>query len=155
MTVLEKVYYIDVDLMKKMCHPIAVALFDSTVDPMTKFEEHEIEKLESALANPMRTYGGKDLYPALEEKAAILYYGLNKDHPFRNGNKRTATAALLVFLFMNNFWIVGSRQQVEDYLVDLAQRVASSKGSEGKDVFLTEIAEWVGTHIQKLPQSQK
>lgn len=33
--------YIDVDLMKKMCHPIAVVLFDSKIEPMTQFYEYE------------------------------------------------------------------------------------------------------------------
>ena len=52
MTESKKVNYIDIDLMSKMCHPIAVTLFDSPVEPMTAFAEHDISLLESALNNP-------------------------------------------------------------------------------------------------------
>ncbi|MEK7505227.1 MAG: type II toxin-antitoxin system death-on-curing family toxin [Patescibacteria group bacterium] len=139
--------YIDFELMRKMCHPFAVALFDSTVDPMTKFDEHERALLESALGNPQQTFGGKELYPSLAEKAAILYYSLIKNHPFKNGNKRTATATLLVFLYINDFWLRESeKENNENYLVDLAKRLASSKGDEMQSQFLSEIINWVDKH---------
>lgn len=106
--------------------------------------------IESALNNPRQTYGGQDLYPTLAVKAAILYYSLIKNHPFKNGNKRTATATLLVFLFINNFWLKESTGEIQDYLVELAKRVAASKGSEDKEVFLTEIKAWLEANLQKL-----
>lgn len=137
--------------MQKMCHPIAVALFDSTYEPMTTFDDHEKALLESALNNPRQTFNGNDLYPLLTEKAAILYYGLIKNHPFKNGNKRTATASLLVFLFINGFWVYDGNTQVEDYLVELAKRVAKSEGSGDKEKFLVEIKEWISGHIMRLP----
>lgn len=56
---------------------------------------------ESAIENPFQTFGGKDLYPTLIEKAARLGYGLIKDHPFFDGNKRIGTHAMLVFLEIN------------------------------------------------------
>lgn len=83
----EVVNYIDVALMEKMCHPLAVAVFDTSNDPIGKFDEHELSLLESALANPRHTFGGRELYPNFSQKAAILYYGLNKNYPFKNGNK--------------------------------------------------------------------
>lgn len=129
--------------MQKMCHPIAVALFDAPEEPMTPFKEHESSLLESALGNPRQSFGGNDLYPTFEEKAAILYYGLIKNHPFKNGNKRTATAALLVFLHINNFWIQGNQKENEDFLVNLAKRVADSKGNESKNRFLSEITSFL------------
>ena len=102
MTESKKVNYIDIDLMSKMCHPIAVTLFDSPVEPMTAFAEHDISLLESALNNPKQTFEEQELYPILSKKAAILYYGLIKNHPFKNGNKRTATASMMVFLAIND-----------------------------------------------------
>lgn len=153
MTESKTIHYIDFDLMKKMCHPIAVALFDTTKDPMSKFDDHERSLLESALNNPRQTFHGKELYPSFEEKAAILYYGLLKNHAFKNGNKRTATAAMLVFLMINNLQLEGDEQQIEDYLVELAKRVASSKGTAEKDMFLKEIAEWLRAHI--VPEAEQ
>lgn len=44
--------------------------------------------LESALASPFQSFGGEDLYPSIQAKAAQLGYGLIKNHPFLDGNKR-------------------------------------------------------------------
>lgn len=147
----KEVLYIDFNLARTMCHPIAMTLFDSTVDPMTNFDDHEYTLLESALNNPRQTYEGKDLYPTLFKKAAILYYSLIKNHPFKNGNKRTATATLLVFLYINNIWTKNvfegnKKKEIEDYLVTLAKRVASSIGTEEKEKFLKEIEMWLEAH---------
>lgn len=142
MTEPEGINYIDSALMQKMCHPIAVDLFDSFTEPMTKFDDHERALLESALGNPQQKY-----YPTFVKKAAILYYGLIKNHPFKNGNKRMATATLLTFLFINNLWLKEDDRKIEDYLVTLAKRVANSKGSEKKSEFLFEIELWLVQNI--------
>lgn len=136
--------------MEKMCHPIAMALFDSGNEPMTNFDDHNLSLLESALANPKQTFGGNDLYPTLTEKAAILYYGLIKNHPFENGNKRTATATLMIFLYINNYWLKGKGLDIENYLVSLAARVASSKGSEDKDELMAEIIKWLNENSVRI-----
>ena len=57
--------------------------------------------LESALASPFQTFGGVDLYPTVEEKAARMGYALISNHPFVDGNKRIGMFALLVFLEVN------------------------------------------------------
>lgn len=56
---------------------------------------------ESAIETPFQTFGGQDLYPTLIEKAARLAYGLIKNHPFLDGNKRIGAHAMLVFLEIN------------------------------------------------------
>lgn len=59
--------------------------------------------LESALVQPFQTFGGTELYPTLAEKAARYAYGITKNHPFLDGNKRTATACMGTFLRLNGF----------------------------------------------------
>lgn len=54
--------------------------------------------LESALAQPHLTFDGVDLYPSAEDKAAYYAYGICKDHPFVDGNKRVAAACLGAYL---------------------------------------------------------
>ena len=54
--------------------------------------------LESAINTPFQTYGGEELYPTLLDKASRLCFGLVKNHPFVDGNKRIGTHAMLVFL---------------------------------------------------------
>lgn len=58
--------------------------------------------LESALAQPHQTFGGVELYPTVEEKAARYAYGICRNHPFLDGNKRVATACLGVYLRLEN-----------------------------------------------------
>ena len=58
--------------------------------------------LESALAQPYMTFGGVDLIPTVEEKAANLLYYIIKDHPFNDGNKRIGAFLFILFLTKNN-----------------------------------------------------
>ena len=141
--------YIDIELMEKMCHPLAVAVFDTREDPIVMFRDHELALLDSALNSPKQTFGQKELYPSLLEKAAILYYNLIKNHPFQNGNKRIATATLLIFLYINEYWLSGNKKEEEDYLVELAKDVASSAGSGKKDYFLAGLRNWLEAHVAK------
>lgn len=57
--------------------------------------------LESALAQPYQSVFGEDLYPTVEDKAARLCYGIAKNHPFLDGNKRTACACMGAYLRLN------------------------------------------------------
>lgn len=145
--------YIDIGLMRKMCHPIAVAIFDSDNDPIAQFDDHEIALLDAALANPRQTYDGKELYPTLAKKATILYYSLNKNHPFKNGNKRISTASLLVFLYINDYWLEGKKEEIEDYLVSMAKRVAADEGSANRETLLAEVEAWIEKYtVEKKPK---
>ena len=57
----------------------------------------EIAGLESAVAQPQMTFGGVDLYPTVEAKAAALAFSLVMNHPFLDGNKRIGHAAMETF----------------------------------------------------------
>ena len=58
--------------------------------------------LESALAKPYQLAFGQDLYPTIEAKAARLCYGIAKNHPFLDGNKRAACACMGAYLRLND-----------------------------------------------------
>lgn len=76
--------------------------------------------LESALAQPRMTFGGRDLYPAIVDKAAALGYSLIQNHPFLDGNKRTGHAAMEVFLLLNGFEIQSSVDEQERIVLQVA-----------------------------------
>lgn len=57
--------------------------------------------LDACLAQPWQSFGGQDLYPTLEEKAARLGYEIIAQHPFVDGNKRTGAALMTVLLRAN------------------------------------------------------
>ena len=59
--------------------------------------------LDSALMQPFATFDGIDLYPTIEEKAARYAFGIVKNHPFADGNKRTGAAAMAAFLKLNGY----------------------------------------------------
>ena len=54
--------------------------------------------LDSALANPFQSFGDEELYPSIQAKAAQLCFGIVKNHPMVDGNKRLGTHVTLVFL---------------------------------------------------------
>lgn len=74
-------------------------------EPIPEFGSRFPNILESCLVTPFQTFGGKSLYKGLVEKAAILFYLMVKNHPFKNGNKRIATTTLFLFLSKNGKWL--------------------------------------------------
>lgn len=76
--------------------------------------------LESALAQPLMTFGGEDLYPTLAEKAASLCFSLVKNHPFVDGNKRIGHAVMETFLILNGYEISAIVQEQAEVILSLA-----------------------------------
>lgn len=74
-------------------------------EPIPPFATRFPHRLESCLSTPQQTYDKRELYPTLLDKAAILFYLMNKNHPFENGNKRVAVMTLLYFLSKNGKWL--------------------------------------------------
>jgi death-on-curing family protein len=67
------------------------------------FGQERGKALEGIIGNLYQTFGGEDLYPSIEEKAAHLIYFIIKDHPFSDGNKRIGCLLFLLFLNINGF----------------------------------------------------
>ena len=76
--------------------------------------------LESALAQPKATFDSADLYPTVVDKASALAYGLAMNHPFVDGNKRIAHAAMAVFLDLNGFTLAATIDEQEVLMLNLA-----------------------------------
>lgn len=76
--------------------------------------------LDSALANPLQTFAGIDLYQTCVDKAVQLCYGLIKNHPFLDGNKRIALHSMLILISINGLKI----EIAHDELIDIIFKVA-------------------------------
>ena len=76
--------------------------------------------LESALAAPFQAFCDADAYPSLQQKAARLGYGLIKNHPFLDGNKRIGTHVMLVFLALNGVELSYSQKELSDIILAIA-----------------------------------
>ena len=76
--------------------------------------------LDSALYAPFQTFGGEDVYPSLQQKAARLCFGLVKNHPFLDGNKRIGAHVMLVFLALNGIELQHTQTELSDVILQLA-----------------------------------
>lgn len=76
--------------------------------------------LESALATPFQTFGGEPVYPSLQAKAAQLGFGLIRNHPFVDGNKRIGAHTMLVFLAVNGIELRYEQQELIDIVLSVA-----------------------------------
>lgn len=101
------------------------------------FGNEKDESFKSSIGQIYQTFGGAELYPSVEEKAAMLLYLVTKNHSFSDGNKRIA--ATLFLWFMNNNGILyrkdGSKRIADNTLVALTLMIAESR-TEEKDVMV-------------------
>ena len=81
----------------------------------------DLGALESAVAQPKATFDGADLYSSIADKASALAFGLAMNHPFVDGNKRVAHAAMAVFLDLNGLAIEATVDEQERLMLDLAE----------------------------------
>lgn len=96
--------------------------------------------IESAAFRLQVTFDGKDMYPSLFDKAAVLMQSLILNHAFIDGNKRTGTAAMLIFLELNGYRL----QVTQSELVDATMNVALKEWS------IERLAEWISKYIKKI-----
>jgi len=100
----------------------------------------DVHVLESALAMSKAQFGGQYVHASIEEMAAAYLFHIARNHPFLDGNKRTALGATIAFLGLNRLWLEAPGEE----LVDLVQRTA--KGELTK----AEIAVFLKKHVRRL-----
>jgi death on curing protein len=105
------------------------------------FGLRDIGLLDSAVASPRQTMFDEELYPDLPTKATILLLGLVKNHPFIDGNKRTAYLATLRFLEMNGNTFDANDTDLFNFIIDVA----------ASDFDKDTVTEWFRTHIRPIP----
>ena len=102
-------------------------------DPVAQNEYRDLNLLDSALGRPFQSACGQDAYPGVIQKSAALFHSLVSNHPFHNGNKRTAVIAVDAFLLANGYALALSNEAV----YKLAQDTASyrSRGTTHEQAF--------------------
>ncbi len=110
------------------------------------FGNEKDESLQGSLAAIYQTFGGKHLYPSVEEKAANLLYFVIKNHSFSDGNKRIAAFLFVWFLEKNGILYKedGSRRIADNALVALTLMIAESKPDE-KDMMVKVVVNLINT----------
>jgi prophage maintenance system killer protein len=101
------------------------------------FGNEKDDSFKSSIGQIYQTFGGEELYPSVEEKAAMLLYLVTKNHSFSDGNKRIAATLFLWFLNNNGilYRLDGSKRLADNTLVALTLMIAESK-TEEKDVMV-------------------
>ncbi len=115
-----EVAYVAYELARRILH------WDEPIPPFnTRFPNI----LESCLATPFQSFGGKALYPRFIEKASILFYLMIKNHPFKNGNKRIAMTTMLYFLMQHKKWLRVNNFQFYKFTIWVAESDAVLRDS--------------------------
>lgn len=91
--------------------------------------------LDSALESPFQSFGGEELYPSIQAKAARLCYGLVKNHAMIDGNKRIGAHAMLASLAVNGCELDYTQKELIDLILDVAD------GKQGYEDILAWILE--------------
>ncbi|MDY4077887.1 MAG: type II toxin-antitoxin system death-on-curing family toxin [Clostridium sp.] len=93
--------------------------------------------LESAINSPFQSFGGVELFPQTESKAAHLAFNIINNHPFLDGNKRIGILVMMVFLEVNNIKLQCSDEDIIDLGLGIAENRYNSE----------HIEEWIYNHI--------
>lgn len=113
------------------------------------FANEKDDSFKSSIGQIYQTFGGEDLYPSVEEKAAMLLYLIVKNHSFSDGNKRIA--AMLFLWFLNNNHVLyaedGHKRIADNTLVALTLMIAESR-TEEKDVMVKVVVNLINKENQ-------
>lgn len=143
-------------------HERLVQDFAEAGDPIVPCGVRSIALLESAISRQHTSLAGTLKYPGAIDNAATLMYGLCCDHPFHNGNKRTALVAMLVHLDRNRLSLFGVNQKdLFEMIIEVAQHtLATRKRTKGKnrptpDEEVQAIANWISKRADKLIRGER
>lgn len=131
--------YLSKDHFEIISHELH-SFFVKQKDPPPEFSKTYFEKLDSIISTPQRTFGGKDLYKSVFEKAACYLYFINKFHPFNNGNKRISIVATYVFLQLNDLELIVEEDEMYAFAIKITKSHASQDGE------FKEVVDFITTH---------
>ncbi|MCH5304607.1 MAG: type II toxin-antitoxin system death-on-curing family toxin [Ruminococcus sp.] len=92
--------------------------------------------LESAINAPYQRFDGEELFPTIQQKAARLGYGIIKNHPFVDGNKRIGTHSMLILLELNRIELSYTQKELYSIILEIA---------DGR-FELRELTDWILNH---------
>ena len=99
----------------------------------------DLGAVESALAQPAMTFGGRHLYPTIADKAGAMCFSLVMNHPFVDGNKRVGHAAMETFLVLNGYEL---RANIDDAATTILQLAAG-------ELRRNDFVEWVTARLER------
>ena len=92
--------------------------------------------LDSACNAPFQRFDNQELFPTIQQKSARLAYGLIKNHPFVDGNKRIGTHVMLILLALNGIELNYTQEELYTIILEIASGTAE----------LNKLTEWILNH---------
>ncbi|HLL60547.1 MAG TPA: type II toxin-antitoxin system death-on-curing family toxin [Candidatus Nitrosocosmicus sp.] len=105
-----------------------------------RLEVHDFTLLHSAVERPKASFDGKDLYTSIFDKATALIQSLILNHPFDDGNKRTALTSCAFFLSSNHFELSLQKDEAIQFTLDIDSHALSFE----------EISRWLKEHSERM-----
>lgn len=148
-------------------HEALVRDFTDTGDPISPPGMRDMDLLESAVARQLVGHGRELKYSTPIQNAATLLYGLCCDHPFYNGNKRTALVAMLVHLDKNRLTLFHTTQDdLYELMIRVAEHSLEAKGSKrsrakhtlgrpSADEEVEAVANWLSERADRIRRGEK
>jgi death-on-curing family protein len=127
----------------ELIHNELVRDFAESPDPISPPGIRDHDLLASAIYRQHTSLGPERKYPTLEMVAAALLHSLVHNHPFHNGNKRTALVSMLVLLDKNGAKVTCDEDELFEYVLRLAQHKTVKPGKKMPDREVQDIAEWI------------
>jgi death-on-curing family protein len=154
-TVRDPVRYLTVGEVLGIRRQIALEFADSG-DPFFETGTHNAALLESALSRPQTALHGESKYPTVEMAAAALLHSLVLNHPFHDGNKRTALVSTLVFLDENGFLITCADTDLFKFVLQVAKHsLVAAQGPERSDVEVLAAAQWIARCSRQMERGER
>lgn len=113
-------------------------------EPIEPYRVIDKSKIENVIEMPKAQFAGLDLYPTLSDKAAFIFYEINKGHIFPNGNKRLSVAFLLFFLVINDMEMNVTPNELTAKALEIAMSPANDFESVKK-----ELKDWISSKLVK------
>ncbi len=137
-------------------HAELVADFSSQPDPIFPPGVKSKHLLASAVFHPHTALGESHKYPTVEMSAAAMLHAIVHNHPFHNGNKRTALVSMLVFLDKNGLIITCDEDEIFRIVLRLGKHgLVASDAGDLADREILEIAEWIRGHSRLIRSGEK
>lgn len=156
---LDRYDYQALDLEKTTKEELFHATYENAMDAINAlkvkfgesrwFANEKDDSFKSSIGQIYQTFGGEDLYPSVEEKAAMLLYLVVKNHSFSDGNKRIAAMLFLWFMEKNGilYGLDGHKRIADNTLVALTLMIAESR-TEEKDVMVKVVVNLINKDNQ-------
>lgn len=152
-----RIDFLTVDEVRAI-HDLLEEDFAASDDPIYPIGVRSEALLEGAVERHSTRFGGQWKYPSVTLAGAALLHGLVHNHPFHNGNKRTALVALLVFLDRNGRVVQSDERQLFQWMVQVAAHDlldTSYRYQSVADHEVSAIAAWIDKHTRKIAREER